>query len=135
MLYSVDSGYIDQNYIPHHEMYISLRNHLDSADMEAIENQIAMLIESHRKPDGDLIFCSSWIVQPSWEGSALQKIYDWVGDEELSAKLYGIVLWRYLSRLDFPVVYSFRRIQHLGEDQVVGLTYWLMRDPPPLPTQ
>jgi hypothetical protein len=133
MLYCVDNGYIDQDYIPHRESFISFQNHLSVEDMEAIDHEIASLIDSHRKPDGDVIFCSSWIVQPSWEGSALQKIYDWVGDEDLSAKLYGIVLWRYLSRLDFPVVYSFRRIQHLGEDQVIGLTYWLMREPPPFP--
>jgi hypothetical protein len=124
MLYSVDAGrYIKD--IPHGSLYRTWVSMLSEDEINAIHNALNQMISA------DEIHTSSWLPGKDWSGTPFMPIYEkaCAFNEECAAMCFGLFLWDVLmNRQD---VWGFGRY-YVGGEQITGMTYFRLHNPPPL---
>jgi len=124
MLYSIEKGAYVKS-IPHKGLYHTWMSRLSQDEIVSIHNALTQMISS------DEIHTSSWMPGKDWTATPFMPIYEKACalNEECAALCFGLFLWDVL--LHRQDVWGFGRY-YVGGEQIAGMTYFKLHNPPPL---
>lgn len=132
MLYSVESGYISK--LPHLREYVVWRSRLTDIDFASITDRLNEIIDQTGYGPENEIVTSSWIPGSDWSETPFQPIYNALGDVELAAMFFGLILMKVVMDRPHPEVFGVGRYEKDGAP-IKGMTYYRLGNPPAPPKQ
>ncbi len=93
MLFTIDGDKINKiTYIPHKDVYNTLKSRLDTNELEAIEEEL------NKKISGKEVNTSTFLPGHNWFGTVFEPIYTKAcrGNREVLAKFFGVIVWTIL---------------------------------------